>query len=119
MSQASKYDPKGLTMGILISLGAAGLSFLIAHYGLEPVLNTDLSCNTITENDWKKSQFHNQFNSLEEFIHACNISQINIDQTKIVPSILLPPVAFGIFFINWIRFGWHLKDQNTNEADGQ
>ena len=112
MNQSNKYDSKGLTMGILISLGAAGLDFLLGHYGVPYLLNADLSCSTLTDDDWKKSSIGKQFNSLESFIHSCNVSQDALDfQIKVLPSIIMPPVGFGIFFMNWIRFGWHLKDE--------
>lgn len=112
MKQQSKYDPKGLTLGIVISLGAAGLAFLLGHFAVPFLLNTDLSCSTITEDDWKQSRLYKQFNSLESFIQSCKTTQNTLDwQINTLPSIIMPPVGFGIFFLNWIRFGWHLKKE--------
>lgn len=112
MNQQSKYDHKGLAMGILISLGAAGIGFLLGHYGVPYLLYTDLTCSTLTDDDWKKSPYHNSFKSLESFIQSCNLAQSNIDfDVKVMPGIILPVVGFGLFFVNWISNGWHLKDE--------
>ena len=111
MNQSSKYDSKWLSLGILISLGAAGIGFVLGHYALPYMLYTDLSCSTLTNDDWVKSPYHNQFNTLEAFIKSCNFSQSNIDfDVKVMPGIILPIVGFGLFFVSWIQNGWHLKE---------
>uniref|UniRef100_A0AAT9J9Z0 ORF13 n=1 Tax=Nitrosopumilaceae spindle-shaped virus TaxID=3065433 RepID=A0AAT9J9Z0_9VIRU len=112
MSLVHKLNFKAIVVGILVCIGTA-----FGMYEVSPSIikfmnpNTDLSCNSITIEDWQKSPIHDEAKSLDEFKQLClkynhQLNDVMPQQIQFVMTVLpsiLVICAFAMFRL-------HIKD---------